>query len=204
MNRRHKTSSLTASPKDSPGDGVSQRAYRALQQHAEIFRVSGLHVADQHNGEITLEDGLQKLRLGYRVRRKLLSRIYHLQVKTEVAFSSLRKERRPYRLNLRVRGIVNVSRDFDVVGPGTEEGAKVGGQLITSGIVEELAEGVDLESLQISWSPETSVWEVTIEPYPGSYVYTVFPPMTYSVRLKDSEATAIRTFMALLPEMLES
>lgn len=202
MDRKRQTANHTVSPSSSPGDGVSQRAYRALHDHAEMFTALGMSAVDRHGDGLTLADDRLLIDLGYRLRRKLLSRIYHLQIKMDIT-SFIRRQMSPYQLNLKVHGVARISRYLDATGAGAEEGAKIGGRLLAAGVVEELAKGVDLENLSISWQPEMSNWEVTVEPYPGSYVYTVFPPMTYSVKLKDSEAKAIRNFLVVLSDMME-
>jgi hypothetical protein len=71
-----------------------------------------------------------------------------------------------------------------------------------SGLVDELAGKVDLESLSIAWVPEAGAWRVALEPYPGSYIHVLLPPIRYTVRLKEPEAVAIRTFLADLSGVL--
>lgn len=166
-----------------------------------MFEALGMQAIDGNKGETIVKDGQTLFNLGYRLQWKLLARIYHLRVTMEVV-SNVREQPGPYRLDLRTRGVANVVRDFEVSGAETRAGFEMSDRLISSGVVEELASAMDLENLSITWSPETKIWKVALEPYPGSYVYTVFPPMAYAVRLKKSEVMAIRTFMVRLIDIL--
>jgi hypothetical protein len=182
----------------------SRQAYRALQLHAEMFGTLGMKVASEDAGGIVLaedaEDGLT-LRLGYRVDRKVLAKVYHLRATMEFvpAAANLTPH---YRLDLKACVLIGVSRELVAVGSGAAEGRKVTNLLTATGAVDKLEERVDLEGLSVTWSPDEGSYEVVVQPYPGSHVSMVLPPMAHTVKLRASEVSAIYCFFRALYETL--
>lgn len=189
------------SPEGSSGDRVSRQAHRALRQHAALFEALGMRIARELENSILLEDDDLTFFLEYGLRRRLLSRIYNLRARAEVT-SPARGAPEPYRLTLKASGLTSASYRLTAAGPGTVEGRRVADRVTASGVLGELAGRVDLEKLSIAWSPEAGAWQVSVRPYPGSYMHVLLPPIRYTVRLKEPEAEAIRAFLADLPGVL--
>ena len=185
------------------GDRASpQEAHRALRQHAVLFEALGMRTTRELENAFLLEDDDLSFSLEYGLRWKLLSRIYNLRASMEVA-SPDPHAGAPYRLTLKTRGLVGTSRDLAAAGPAAKEGQRVADRVTASGVVDELAGKVDLESLSIAWVPEAGAWRVALEPYPGSYIHVLLPPIRYTVRLKEPEVVAMRAFLADLPGVLK-
>lgn len=177
-----------------PERRLSGRAYQALRQHAGMYRALGMRVAGEDTAEIILADNRLTLRLGYRVHRKLLARIYHLQARMAIVASTT--DPTPgYRLDLR-------ARELAVAGPGADKGRDAADRLGISELVRELEERVDLESFSLAWSPDSGSYLVTLEPYPGSHISMLLPPMAYTVKLKEPEVEAIYCFLYTLAGLL--
>ena len=154
------------------------------------------------NNSILLEDDDLSFALEYGLRQRILSRIYNLRAKAEVA-ASAPDPAFPYRLTLKTGGLTSASHGLTAAGPGAEEGRRVADRVMASGVLEDLAGKVDLEKLSIDWSPEDGVWRVAVEPYPGSYIHVVLPPIRYTVRMKQPEVEAIRAFLIELSKVLQ-
>lgn len=183
------------------GDRASRQAHRALRQHAVLFEALSMRATRELENSILLEDNDLSFVLEYRLRWRLLSRIYNLRASMEVA-SPGPHAGAPYRLTLKTRGLVGASRDLAAAGPADKEGQRVADRVTASGLVDELAGKVDLKSLSIAWVPEAGAWRVALEPYPGDYIHVLLPPIRYTVRLKELEVVAIRAFLADLPSVL--
>jgi hypothetical protein len=184
--------------------GFTRRAYLALQQHAQMFEGLGMRVQDEVDGEILLSvdpDRCFTLHLGYRISRKLLAKIHHLRMTARFAPTAANPAPR-YRLDLKARSLVSAPRELVVSGPGITEGRKIADFLAAAGVVSELEDRMDVESLSVNWSPGTGSYTVTLEPYPGSHVLMLLPPMAYTIRLKDTEVSAIYRFFRGLSELL--
>jgi hypothetical protein len=192
-----------SSEDSSPAGGrASRQAHRALRQHAVLFEALGMRTTRELENAFLLEDDDLTFSLEYGLRWKLLSRIYNLRASMEVA-SPGEHAGAPYRLTLKTRGLVGASRDLaTAAGPADKEGQRVADRVTASGLVDELAGKVDLESLSIAWVPEAGAWRVALEPYPGSYIHVLLPPIRYTVRLKEPEVVAIRTFLVDLSGVL--
>ena len=183
------------------GDRASRQAHRALRQHAVLFEALGMRATRELENSILLEDDDLSFSLEYGLRWRLLSRIYNLRASMEVASPGPHAEA-PYRLSLKTRGLVGASRNLAAAGPAAKEGQRVADRVTASGLVDELAGKVDLESLSIAWVPEAGAWRVALEPYPGSYIHVLLPPIRYTVRLKEPEVVAIRAFLLDLSGVL--
>jgi hypothetical protein len=188
-------------PSSSPGNRMSGQVYQALRHHAKMFEALGIKVMNDSGEAILLADGSLTFSLEYRLQRKILARIYHLRTKMKVTSPTSSPALR-YRLDLQILGLMGRSRNLRATGPGAKEGQKAASRLLSSGIVCALAESVDLENLSIEWASEAGAWEITLEPYPGSHLRTIFPPMTYTVWLQEPEARAIRTFLVRVSDIL--
>jgi hypothetical protein len=99
---------------------------------------------------------------------------------------------------------MGTSRNLIATGPGAKEGRETASRLLASGVVDALANSVDLENLSVEWSSEAGAWTITLEPYPGSHVRKIFPPMTYTVWLQEPEARAIRAFLVRVSDVLSA
>ncbi len=183
------------------GDRTSRQAHRALRQHAALFEALGMRTTRELENSILLEDDDLSFVLEYGLRWRLLSRIYNLRASMEVASPGPHAEA-SYHLTLKTRGLVGASRDLAVAGPADKEGQRAADRVTASGLVDELAGKVDLENLSIAWVPEAGAWRVALEPYAGSYIHVLLPPIRYTVRLKKPEVVAMRAFLADLPGVL--
>lgn len=184
------------------GDRASRRAHAALRQHAALFEALGMKTAHESDSSILLEDRDLSFLLEYRLRRRILSRIYGLQANVEVPTPTPGRAS-PYRLVLKTGGLVSASYGLAATGPGADEGRTVADRVVASGVLDELARNVDLERLSIAWSPEDRAWQVSVEPYPGDYIHVLLPPIRYTVRLKEPEAAAIRRFLIDVSRVLK-
>jgi hypothetical protein len=45
-------------------------------------------------------------------------------------------------------------------------------------------------------------WEAALEPYSGSQIRTMFPPMVYTVRLLEPEVIAVHRFLLRVSDVL--
>lgn len=188
---------------DPPGAGnrASRLAYRALRQHAEVFESSGMRNLRESEDSVLLEgDGLS-LVLEHRLQRRPLSRIYNLRVSTEVRLPVPCSDS-SYRLTLKTGGFVNAVYGLSAAGPKACAGQRVARRVTESGLLDEVAKKVDLEDLSISWTPEECAWRVALDPYPGSHIQMLLPPVRYTVGLKEPEAVAIRDFLGELSDVL--
>lgn len=184
------------------GDRASRQAHRALRQHAALFETLGMRTTRELTNSILLEDESLSFVLEYGLHRRLLSRIYNLHAKAEVGCLPPGSAS-SYRLTLKTGGLVNASYGLAAAGPGAGEGRRIADRVMASGVLDELARKVDLEKLSIAWSPEAGAWQVSVQPYPGSYIYVLLPPIRYTVRLKEPEVGAIRAFLIELSKVLK-
>ncbi len=184
------------------GDRVARQAQAALRQHAQMFEALGMKATRELENRVFLEDDELSMILEYGLRRRLLSRIYNLRASTEVA-SPTSSTGSPYRPTLKTSGLVNASFGLTATGPAGGEGRAVADRVASSGVLDELAGKVDLENLSIAWVPEAKAWRVVLEPYPGSYIHVLLPPIRYTVRLKEPEVSAIRAFLVALSDILK-
>lgn len=166
-----------------------------------MFRALGMEVARELESGLLLEDDDLSFVLEQILQRRLLSRIYNLRVRMEVA-SPASRAGSPYRLTLKTGGLVSASHGLTATGPAALEGRVVAERVTSSGVLDELAQRVDLENLSIAWSPETGAWHVALDPYPGSYIHVLLPPIKYTVRLKEPEVRSIRVFLLDLSQVL--
>lgn len=190
-------------PSSPPRNRMSGRVYRALRHHATKFEALGMEVANDSGQAILLTDGSLTFNLDYRLQRKILARIYHLRTKMRVTSPASSKALQ-YRLDLQILGLMGTSRNLIATGPGAKEGQETASLLLGSGVVDALAESVDLENLSVEWTPEAGAWEIILEPYPGSHLRTIFPPMTYTVWLQEPEARAIHAFLVRVSDILRA
>ena len=179
----------------------SRQAHRKMLQHAAMFEELGMKTTGERETKVLLEDDDVALLLEYGLRRRLLSHIYNLRVNLEVASPTSSVER-PYRLTLKTGGLVSTSYALAATGPAAREGQKMADRAMSAGILDDLVESVDLENLVIDWLPEAGIWLVGLEPYPGSYVHAMLPPIRYLVRLKEPEVIAVRIFLVNLSDVL--
>ncbi|MBU2602366.1 MAG: hypothetical protein KKA32_09395 [Actinobacteria bacterium] len=193
---------------------MSRRAHRALEQHAAMFEVQGFRRIDGPAGTLVLlaapaTDPPIRLELSYRVRRRLLARVYHLRVRlvrvglpaviwADDATSGLSAARSgevaPFVVEHKVTGVVATSSQLEVKGPGAAFGERLAAGLRRSGALERLRAALDLEEFRIEWAPASGEIRVTVGPYPGSYLYMIIPPVHYTVRLKPAEVEALIVF----------
>ena len=187
-------------------DRAFAKALQAISRHGKMFEAAEaelLHENGGSNGEqIAFRGAGVNFQLRYRTRRKLLARIYHLQLFCEVP-SAVPREVPEYRIELQRRGLVNPSFCLVATGRDTEESGNLVAALTGSGLIEDLANEVDLDRFSITWSPQKGGWEVIVEPYPGSHLFKVFPPISYTVWLKQEEVQAILDFLTSIDEFLK-
>jgi hypothetical protein len=169
-----------------------------------LFVERGMLKHDNQSNIISLEDDRIKLNLLFKTRRKLLSRVYHLNIVSRMVPLTEYSANKPYTLKLRVRGFKKVEWCFSVVGSGIENGRAVADRLLSSGIIARFAGSVDIESLLIDWSPESDSWNISVGPFPGSFVYMSLPPIKYNVKLRKSEVEAIYDFFDTVSDFFDA
>ncbi len=187
-----------------PGDNISRKAFGALRGHAGLFMECGMLDQQEHSGVISLQNHKTSLDLLFHVRRKLLSRVYHLRIVSRMVPKNGHGSDDHYRLGLKVSGIRRFKHRFSIHGKGHVAGKALADQLILSGLIQQLTENVTIEHLSISWNPESCQWLVSVGPYPGSYVYLIFPPMKQNVKLRKTEANALYDFIEGLGDFLNA
>lgn len=196
----------TRDPRQEPpsaGSRSSRLACQALRQNADLFEAAGMRRAEDSETSILLKDHDLSLLLEHRLQRRLFSRIYNLRANLEVG-SSGSYSNSSYRLTLKASGLVNASYSLTPTGSGTQEGHRVAQRVMEAGLLAGLTSKVDLENLCISWTPEARVWWVTLDPYPGSHIQMLIPPIRYTVKLQEQEVKAIQAFLMDLSNVLRS
>lgn len=180
---------------------ATQRARHGLRQQAKMFENLGIKLVHEEPDMVVLVKDHLSFRLEYEVDRKILARIYHLHVNTEIP-SYNQQHKSHYRLDLKTRGVVNVSHEMAATGSGAREGQRIADVLSASGLVEGLVEKLDVEVLSIMWTPEKNAWEVSLGTYPGSHAQMFFPPLAYTIRLKEAEVQIVYEFLDALSKVL--
>ncbi len=123
-----------------PGDNISRKAFGALRGHAGLFMECGMLDQQEHSGVISLQNHKTSLDLLFHVRRKLLSRVYHLRIVSRMVPKNGHGSDDHYRLGLKVSGIRRFKHRFSIHGKGHVAGKALADQLILSGLIQQLTE----------------------------------------------------------------
>ncbi|MFC7344242.1 DUF3156 family protein [Saccharopolyspora griseoalba] len=168
------------------GRGLDDLAARSLQQQASPFDRAGCSV---EAGERALEvraPGVT-LALQYRTQRYFFARIHQLRAVAELVADGpdepceLQLEvRNRRRGSFRWRGAPGAAGLVDALNHGSCAQA-----------TSDLVSSVDLVECSLRWFPRDRTWQVRIEPYAGSQVRLLLPPLRDISTLTAAEAGVV-------------
>lgn len=171
---------------------VTKRAVRALGNHMDILIGAGKYFEkiDDNYYKYFDEESQDYMKVSYNIVKKFISRTFNMEFTTvmqnvDFDFS--------FTLKLKYHGFPHIS-DAYFAGKKDEKYKEVecifNDEKLMKKLVK-LASQVDLAYFKIEYISIAQKLKITICPYAGSYLWVVFPPVFYSLQLKEEEMNVL-------------
>ncbi|GAA2363088.1 hypothetical protein GCM10009854_48470 [Saccharopolyspora halophila] len=165
------------------GRGMNDLAARSLQQQASPFGQAGCSVETGDHALEVRAPGVT-LALQYRTQRYLFARIHQLRAVAEIMADGPDE---PCELRLEVRNRRHGTFRWSGA-PGAAGVIHALNHEPCAQATSDLVSSVDLVECSLHWFPHSKTWQVRIEPYAGSQVRLLLPPLHYISTLTAAEA----------------
>jgi hypothetical protein len=173
-------------------ENVTKRALRALESHVNILINSGkdFEKADDKY-YMYFEDGSEDyMKIAYDPVKKIISRTYNMQFTTVIKNVDFGKS---FVMKMKYNGFPHISDVYFQV--EKKQGSKEAESMFNDEKLKKellkLVSSVDLAYCKIEYLAIANEIKITICPYAGSYLWVVFPPVFYSLRLSEKEMNAL-------------
>ncbi|MCI8648268.1 MAG: hypothetical protein HFE76_16085 [Firmicutes bacterium] len=177
---------------------IDRRAGRLLDYHVGLLK--GQHDEFALEGQsYYCRKGEQEayMKIGYNKRKKLLSRTFNLEVSSILYDIDFPED---FSLKLRFKGFPNITGAFF---QGQKTSKKYESFFQQADLMEHItyqAKKVELAYVNIQHSKAARKMEITVCPYAGAFLWVIFPPVFYDMRLKREEMVAVHRTAELITE----
>ncbi|MDO4869979.1 MAG: hypothetical protein Q4A65_06850 [Bacillota bacterium] len=127
-------------------------------------------------------------RIGYNMRKRFISRTFDLVFSTtinDVDFNG------SFDLRLKFTGFPNVKTAYFKAGKGKQKYEKYFNDEKLLATLRKYASIVDIGYIVIEYNEPAGRLKIKVCPYPGAYLWIIFPPVFYKIPLKDGEMEAL-------------
>lgn len=181
---------------------IDRRAGKLLDYHVGLLR--------SQNKEFTLEGqsyycrtegGEDYIKIGYNKRKKLLSRTFNLEVSSILYDLDFPED---FSLKLRFKGFPKITGAFF---QGQKASKKYESLFQRGHLMENIicqAKKAELAYVKVQHRKAARKTEITVCPYAGAFLWVIFPPVFYDMRLNKEEMDAVyRTAELIAAHMTE-
>ena len=168
---------------------IDKRAGKLLNYHIELLTNQDLKFTPEGESYYEYQRGKEDyLKIGYHKRKKLLSRTFNLEFKSVIHEIELPES---FDLKLQFKGFPKIT---GAAFTGSKNSRKFecyfqDKQLISAVLKE--AGKVEIAYVHIQYNKVSKKIEVSVCPYAGAYLWVIFPPAFYDMRLKEEEIRAV-------------
>lgn len=181
---------------------IDRRAGKLLDYHMSLL--------ENQNKEFTLEgqsyycrrkEQEDYMKIGYNKRKRLLSRTFNLEVSSVLYDLDFPED---FSLKLQFKGFPNITGAFF---QGQKTSKKYEDFFQNRDLMESIicqAKKVELAYVKIQHCKAAGKTEIIVCPYAGAFLWVIFPPVFYDMRLKKEEMDAVyRTAELIAAHMTE-
>lgn len=177
---------------------IDRRAGKLLDYHVGLLR--------SQNKEFTLEgqsyycrreEQEDYMKIGYNKRKRLLSRTFNMEVSSVLYDIDFPED---FSLKLQFKGFPNITGAFF---QGQKASKKYEGFFQEADLMERIlcqAKKVELAYVNIRHCKAARKTEITVCPYAGAFLWVIFPPVFYDMRLKGEEMAAVHRTAELITD----
>lgn len=177
------------------GKGVADRRVRELlDYHIDLLgsKSNKLHPAkmEQAYYHSTVPWGREddSFRIGYNMRKKFISRTFDLVFSTTVNDVNFDEK---FELRLKFTGFPDIKTAYFKGGKGQEKYERYFNDEKLLNVLKEYAKIVDIGYILVSYNYAARKLTIKVCPYPGAYLWIIFPPVFYKIPLKREETEAL-------------
>lgn len=173
-------------------NNVTKQALRALESHMNILINSGkdFEKSDDKFYMYFENDCEDYMKVSYNLVKKIISRTFNMEFTTIIKNVEFKNS---FALKLKFNGFPHIS-DVHFQGEKNQRSREPELLFNDEKLKKELLKlvsSVDLAYCKIEYQSITNEIKITICPYAGSYLWVVFPPVFYSLRLSEKELNAL-------------
>lgn len=164
---------------------IDKRAAKLLDHHAGLLGASGIPFIKENGNYYLYEKGSEDyMKMGYSKRKKLLSRTFNLEIQSIIHNVDFSQD---FQLKLQFKGFPNIT-GADFKGNKKDRGfeSMFQQQDLLDAILKE-ARKVEIAYIYIQYHKASQKMEIRVCPYAGAFLWIIFPPVFYDMRLKEEE-----------------
>lgn len=168
---------------------IDKRAERLLRYHAGLLMEKGIPmVKENENYYIYDQNKEDYMKMGYSKTKKLLSRTFNLEIKSVIHDLDFSED---FRLKMQFKGFPNITDAYFKSQKGNRRyEAFFQDPSFMESIVKE-AKKVELAYIYIQYHKASRKMEIRVCPYAGAFLWVIFPPVFYDMRLKEEELSSV-------------
>jgi hypothetical protein len=174
------------------------RANRLLDYHIRMLTNKGINFKkDDVNYYLYSSESDDYIKIGYNKSKKLLSRTYNLEFISVINNIDFTKD---FKVKLQFKGMKQIV-GAKFVGSKDQKGyADFFNDEKLLDKVWNMARKIELAYVTIEYKRKTSKLEITVSPYPGAFLWVIFPPVFYDLKLKENEILILFNIIETLTE----
>lgn len=168
---------------------IDRRAGKLLDYHVSLLKSQNKAFTPEGQSYYCRREQREDyMKIGYNKRKKLLSRTFNLEISSVLYDIDFPED---FSLKLRFKGFPNIIGAFF---QGQKTSKKYEDFFQGADLMERIicqAKKVELAYVNIRHSKAAGKTEVTVCPYAGAFLWVIFPPVFYDMRLKKEEMAAV-------------